>query len=193
MRKLVVAIALLALVLLSLACRPQQQFPEMVFSVADSLLGPAQRDLSIGMRYRAPKGWQAVAVPPPVVPSWVSSLREGSDSLVCWIDSAGQRGLVLSPIAGLPDSLLQQLIDQPERFFDQTTAVTTTYRHGPMVLVQQSLRDSSWTGFHLMGMEGTSRRFRLLLYCPRHSFERTARTWESVIGSLEPVGGKAIP
>ncbi len=181
------------LALLSLACQQQQRFPEMAFAVADSLLGPAQRDLSIGVRYRAPKGWQARAVPPAVVPKWVASLGEGGDSLTCWIDSAGQRGLLLSPLTNVPDSLLQGLIDHPERVFVQTQAVTTTYRHGPMVIVQQSLRDSSWTGFHIMGMEGTSRRFRLLLYCPRHSYERTARTWESVIGSLEPVGGKATP
>ncbi len=189
MRALVTSVCLLW-VCLAVGCGQRQQFPQMQFAVTDSLLGPAQRDLSIGVRYRAPKAWLQAKSAPQGAPSWINALQTPGDSLIYWSDSLGQSGMVMRAMAQVPDSVLQALIDHPERFFAQTQAVTTTYRHGTMVIVQQALNDSTWSGFHLLGMEGTAERFSLMLYCPRQLFGQTTRTWESVIGSLDPVGAK---
>ena len=175
----------------ALGCERRQQFPVMEFAVIDSLLGPVVRDTVAGVRFRVPRG--AVRVDSLGVDeapmSWVAELQQGGTVAHWWAAPHDTSGLMLAGLEVYPDSQQQRLIDTPELFFRSTQTLTTTYRSGRLVWVQHSLQDSLWSGFHLMAMEGGTRRFRVLLYCKRHSYGQIARRWESVIGSFLPGGG----
>lgn len=178
------AAAVLFLVLVG--CQPKANYPEMQFTVTPGLLGEYVRDTTFGIRLRVPAGYRPYdSTRTTRVPAWVDQMNESGGTSHLYVDSLGSSGFVLAALSGYPDTVQQRLINDPDSFFGGATAQTMTFRKGKFILVQQGLVDSTWSGIHVMAMEGSRSRFRFLLYCPRQSYSVAAKSWESSIGSLE--------